>query len=175
MQSSRRTRLASPCPTQVWDLATQECKQTLNHHNGKVQAVAWNPAEAAVLLSGGFDKRACLVRACACKLCCAVKTPPVAVASAGLLCILCLPISCDAGIAKSARKAGLGSVLHVGKQANCRAPGGCFPDEVNLVASGVWAYRQTEGRRTATLPPGRSAQIARRWHGRCTSHTMTMH
>lgn len=67
---------------QVWDLATQECKQTLNHHNGKVQAVAWNPAEAAVLLSGGFDKRACLVRACACNRC-AVRNAPVTVASAG--------------------------------------------------------------------------------------------
>lgn len=48
---------------QVWDIATQQCEVTLSHHNGKVQAVAWNPAEAAVLLSGGFDKRACLVRA----------------------------------------------------------------------------------------------------------------
>ena len=50
-------------PVQVWDIATQQCEVTLSHHNGKVQAVAWNPAEAAVLLSGGFDKRACLVRA----------------------------------------------------------------------------------------------------------------
>ena len=50
-------------PVQVWDIATQQCDLTLSHHNGKVQAVAWNPAEAAVLLSGGFDKRACLVRA----------------------------------------------------------------------------------------------------------------
>ena len=47
---------------QVWDIATQQCETTLSHHNGKVQAVAWHPAEAAVLLSGGFDKRACLVR-----------------------------------------------------------------------------------------------------------------
>ena len=41
---------------QAWDLATAQCQHTLKHHKGKVQAVAWNPAEAAVLLSGGFDK-----------------------------------------------------------------------------------------------------------------------
>jgi len=46
----------------VWDLATQRCERTLSHHSGKVQAVAWNPAEASALLSGGFDKRACLAR-----------------------------------------------------------------------------------------------------------------
>lgn len=45
----------------VWDVATQACQHTLSHHSGKVQSVAWNPAEAAVLLSGGFDKRACVV------------------------------------------------------------------------------------------------------------------
>lgn len=45
----------------VWDVATQQCNSTLRHHTGKVQAVAWNPAEAPVLLSGGFDARACLV------------------------------------------------------------------------------------------------------------------
>ena len=42
-------------------MATQQCNSTLGHHEGKVQAVAWNPAEAPVLLSGGFDRRACLV------------------------------------------------------------------------------------------------------------------
>ena len=46
----------------VWDVSTQTCQHTLTHHTSKVQAVAWNPAEAPVLLSGGFDKRACLVR-----------------------------------------------------------------------------------------------------------------
>ncbi|KAL4444359.1 hypothetical protein ABPG75_012096 [Micractinium tetrahymenae] len=45
----------------VWDVATQACQHTLTHHNGKVQSVEWNPAEAPVLLSGGFDKRACLM------------------------------------------------------------------------------------------------------------------
>lgn len=60
-----------PCPVppaaadhtvKVWDVATQQCQHTLRHHSDKVQAVAWNPAEPPVLLSGGFDKRACLVR-----------------------------------------------------------------------------------------------------------------
>mmetsp|Transcript_14770 Transcript_14770/g.41589 ORF Transcript_14770/g.41589 Transcript_14770/m.41589 type:complete len:507 (+) Transcript_14770:285-1805(+) len=45
----------------IWDVTAQECKQTLSHHNGKVQAVAWNPAEASVILTGGFDKVAALV------------------------------------------------------------------------------------------------------------------
>ncbi len=47
---------------QVWDLSTQQCKHTLRHHTGKVQVVAWNPAEAPVLLSGAFDRSVCLVR-----------------------------------------------------------------------------------------------------------------
>ena len=57
-----RNSLARRAAAQVWDLATQRCEQTLSHHSGKVQAVAWNPAEASALLSGGFDKRACLAR-----------------------------------------------------------------------------------------------------------------
>ena len=47
---------------QVWDVATQQCEHTLSWHSDKVQAVAWNPAEAPVLLSGGFDKQVVLVR-----------------------------------------------------------------------------------------------------------------
>ena len=47
---------------QVWDLATGSCAHTLTHHEDKVQAVGWNPAQPSVLLSGGFDQRACLVR-----------------------------------------------------------------------------------------------------------------
>jgi len=47
---------------QVWDLATGSCAHTLTHHADKVQAAAWNPAQPSVLLSGGFDRRACLVR-----------------------------------------------------------------------------------------------------------------
>jgi periodic tryptophan protein 1 len=48
---------------QVWDVAAEACQHTLAHHAGKVQAVAWNPAEAPVLLSGAFDQVAALVRA----------------------------------------------------------------------------------------------------------------
>lgn len=44
----------------VWDVATGAASHTLSHHTSKVQAVAWNPAEAAALLSGGFDRRVCL-------------------------------------------------------------------------------------------------------------------
>ena len=46
----------------VWDVTSQQCQATLAHHTSKVQAVAWNPADPPVLLSGGFDRRICLVR-----------------------------------------------------------------------------------------------------------------
>ena len=47
----------------MWDVSTQQVSHTLTHHSDKVQAVAWNPAEAPMLLSGGFDRQACLVSA----------------------------------------------------------------------------------------------------------------
>jgi WD40 repeat protein len=52
---------ASPGLLQVWDVSQQKCEHTLRHHTSKVQAVAWNPVEAPVLLTGAFDKTACLV------------------------------------------------------------------------------------------------------------------
>ncbi|KFM26408.1 putative WD repeat-containing protein C17D11.16 [Auxenochlorella protothecoides] len=45
----------------VWDVAAASCTHTLAHHSSKAQAVVWNPAEAPILLSGGFDRRAALV------------------------------------------------------------------------------------------------------------------
>lgn len=57
---------------QVWDVASQQCQHTLTHHKGKVQAVAWNPAEAPVLLSGAFDKVAALVILLQIPCCCTV-------------------------------------------------------------------------------------------------------
>ena len=46
----------------VWDVAAPGPAPvtTLTHHTDKVQALAWHPADPAVLLSGGFDGRACL-------------------------------------------------------------------------------------------------------------------
>lgn len=44
----------------VWDVAAGSCSATLTHHTSKVQAVAWCPAEAPLLLSGGFDRLAAL-------------------------------------------------------------------------------------------------------------------
>lgn len=41
----------------IWDVATQQATQTLTVHGDKVQAVKWRPIEAALLLSGGFDRR----------------------------------------------------------------------------------------------------------------------
>lgn len=45
----------------VWDLATQQCNHTLEHHRDKVQAVQWHPTQHATLLSGGFDRQAAVV------------------------------------------------------------------------------------------------------------------
>lgn len=51
---------AADTSVKIWDVATGQVSVTLNHHQGKVQAVEWNPAESPVLLSGGFDQRVCL-------------------------------------------------------------------------------------------------------------------
>ena len=45
----------------VWDIATQQCQHTLEHHRDKVQALQWNPTQHATLLSGGFDRQAAVV------------------------------------------------------------------------------------------------------------------
>lgn len=52
----------SLCVVQVWDMARQAVEHTFTHHTNKVQAVAWNPVETPVLLTGGFDRLAALVR-----------------------------------------------------------------------------------------------------------------
>uniref|UniRef100_R7WF19 Uncharacterized protein n=1 Tax=Aegilops tauschii TaxID=37682 RepID=R7WF19_AEGTA len=43
----------------VWDLYTGKCDRTLQHHDGKVQSVAWRSPE--VLLSGSFDRSVAMV------------------------------------------------------------------------------------------------------------------
>ncbi len=48
-------------PSQVWDVVKGACEHTLRCHTDKVQAVAWNPAESPVLLTGSFDRSVCLV------------------------------------------------------------------------------------------------------------------
>lgn len=47
----------------VWDVVKESCEHVLAHHNDKVQAVAWNPLDAPLLLSGSFDKTIALVDA----------------------------------------------------------------------------------------------------------------
>ncbi|CAN6609558.1 hypothetical protein TRVA0_004S01376 [Trichomonascus vanleenenianus] len=42
----------------LWDLNEGVCAKSFGFHDGKVSAVAWNPAEATVLLSGGYDHHA---------------------------------------------------------------------------------------------------------------------
>ncbi|RID77376.1 hypothetical protein BRARA_A00295 [Brassica rapa] len=39
----------------VWDVATGQCKLTLEHHTEVVQAVEWNQYAPQVLLSGSYD------------------------------------------------------------------------------------------------------------------------
>ncbi|CAH8345826.1 unnamed protein product [Eruca vesicaria subsp. sativa] len=45
----------------VWDVATGQCKITMEHHTKEVQAVAWNHYAPEVLLSGSFDQTVVLV------------------------------------------------------------------------------------------------------------------
>mmetsp|Transcript_27650 Transcript_27650/g.38984 ORF Transcript_27650/g.38984 Transcript_27650/m.38984 type:complete len:508 (+) Transcript_27650:21-1544(+) len=40
----------------VWDLTTQQCGQTFNHHRDKVQSLQWHPTEASVLCAGSYDR-----------------------------------------------------------------------------------------------------------------------
>ena len=55
-------RLGRPT-VRLWDLtgSADTCVQTLRHHTDKVQALAWHPTEAPVLLSAAFDKKAALL------------------------------------------------------------------------------------------------------------------
>lgn len=45
----------------LWDLSNGKVLQTLKHHRDKVQSVQWNPRMAHVLLTGGYDRRVCIV------------------------------------------------------------------------------------------------------------------
>ncbi|GAB5361665.1 hypothetical protein AAMO2058_000732200 [Amorphochlora amoebiformis] len=40
----------------LWDVPKTMCSNTFHHHMGKVQVVSWNPEEAPILLTGGYDK-----------------------------------------------------------------------------------------------------------------------
>lgn len=39
----------------MWDLSNTTCVRTFTHHKDKVQVIQWNPLEAPLLASGGFD------------------------------------------------------------------------------------------------------------------------
>eukprot|EP00128_Syssomonas_multiformis_P017046 Colp12_sorted_trinity150504_noHs@36386 len=51
---------SADCTVKLWDLEKLTCLRTYNHHQDKVQSVEWNPAEPTVLLTGAFDKKACV-------------------------------------------------------------------------------------------------------------------
>lgn len=55
------SRMPMHTRAQVWDVVKGACEHTLRCHTDKVQAVAWNPAESPVLLTGSFDRSVCLV------------------------------------------------------------------------------------------------------------------
>lgn len=64
---SYRQALASgsaDCTVKVWDVTTQQCSHTFNHHEDKVQAVQWHP-QGLVLATAAFDKTVCL---CDCRV-----------------------------------------------------------------------------------------------------------
>jgi periodic tryptophan protein 1 len=42
----------------LWDVSTQACLHTFDHHQGKVQCVEWNPADSAVMATAAFDRTA---------------------------------------------------------------------------------------------------------------------
>ena len=47
------------CTVRLWDLegSTAGSLSCLRHHTDKVQALAWHPVDASVLLSAGFDRK----------------------------------------------------------------------------------------------------------------------
>ena len=47
----------------IWDLNTLKTVKTLAHHSDKVQSVQWHPEEAAVLVTAGYDRFACVLDA----------------------------------------------------------------------------------------------------------------
>jgi len=58
MHPIRNNILASgSADTQVklWDVLENKCSLTLDHHQGKVQAVKWNPTEEKIIATGGLD------------------------------------------------------------------------------------------------------------------------
>ena len=62
--SSYRQALASgsaDCTVKVWDVTSQGCLQTFQHHSDKVQCVSWHPNEAWLLATGSFDNSVGLI------------------------------------------------------------------------------------------------------------------
>jgi periodic tryptophan protein 1 len=53
---------SADCSIQCWDIRDGVCATTIAEmHKDKVQALAWHPKQDALLLTAGFDRRACLV------------------------------------------------------------------------------------------------------------------
>ena len=41
----------------IWDLNTEKCLHTMEHHRNKVQSIKWHPVEEAVIATASFDKK----------------------------------------------------------------------------------------------------------------------
>ncbi|GMM49972.1 rRNA-processing protein [Starmerella bacillaris] len=53
---------SADCTIKLWDLSSSSTDSAAlsiqDYHKGKISSLSWNPSEASVLLSGGYDKRA---------------------------------------------------------------------------------------------------------------------
>lgn len=47
---------SADCSVKLWDLQTQKCVKTFDHHSDKVSVVKFSSSESSVILSGSFDK-----------------------------------------------------------------------------------------------------------------------
>ena len=63
LNSTRNYILASgsaDTTVKIWDLNTQKCLHTMDHHKDKVQSIKWHPVEEGVMATASFDKKVCL-------------------------------------------------------------------------------------------------------------------
>jgi WD40 repeat protein len=60
LPSNRLASGSADSTIKLWDVCTQACVATLNTHKSKVQTVQFHATEQHLLLSSGFDQKACV-------------------------------------------------------------------------------------------------------------------